>query len=156
FVTDSRARIVIASEPLAEKIAPAVAAASAPPKLVVHGRDFEAFTDGAAPMPEAHAVTCDDVAFWLYSSGSTGRPKGVVHLHAHLLHTAELYGQGVLGVRADDVVFSAAKLFFAYGLGNAMTFPLHVGASAVLLRDRPTPASTMRVFERYAPTIFCG
>ena len=69
------------------------------------------------------------MCFWLYSSGSTGAPKGTVHLHAHLIQTAELYAPRVLGIREDDVVFSAAKLFFAYGLGNALTFPLRVGAT---------------------------
>ena len=96
------------------------------------------------------------MAFWLYSSGSTGAPKGALHLHSHLAQTAALYGSGVLGMREDDVVFSAAKLFFAYGLGNAMTFPMHVGASAVLMAERPTPAAVMRVMKELEPTIFCG
>ena len=85
-------------------------------------------------------TTCDDVAFWLYSSGSTGAPKGTVHVQSSLVQTAELYAKPVLGIRTDDVVFSAAKLFFAYGLGNALTFPFRVGATAVLMAERPTPA----------------
>ena len=84
--------------------------------------------------------------FWLYSSGSTGRPKGTVHTHANAWWTAELYGKRVLGLTEDDVCFSAAKLFFAYGLGNALTFPLSVGATVVLMAERPTPDA---VFKRW-------
>ena len=110
----------------------------------------------ASPELRAAETSADDVAFWLYSSGSTGRPKGAMHLHSHLLQTAALYAQGVLGMRADDVVFSAAKLFFAYGLGNALTFPLSVGATAVLLAERPTPHAVLRVLAAHQPTVFCG
>ena len=103
------------------------------------------------------ADTCaDDICFWLYSSGSTGAPKGTVHLHSHLVQTAELYGRGVLGIQECDVVYSAAKLFFAYGLGNALTFPLCVGATAVLLPTRPTTAQVFGVLTRHQPTVFCG
>ena len=101
----------------------------------------------ASPSFAPAETTCDDACFWLYSSGSTGSPKGTVHLHSSLMQTAELYAKPVLGIREDDVVFSAAKLFFAYGLGNALTFPLAVGATAVLMAERPTPAA---VFTRLA------
>ncbi len=101
-------------------------------------------------------TSSDDICFWLYSSGSTGTPKGTVHLHSHLIQTAELYGRGVLGLREDDVVYSAAKLFFAYGLGNALTFPLAVGATAVLLPARPTPLDVFALLRTLRPTIFCG
>src|SRR6185437_12608852 len=97
--------------------------------------------------------SCDDICFWLYSSGSTGAPKGAVHLHSHLIRTAELYGGPVLGIAEDDVVFSAAKLFFAYGLGNALTFPLVVGATSILMAERPTPAAVSRVLRDEKPTI---
>lgn len=111
--------------------------------------------------PESIAIdiadTCaDDACFWLYSSGSTGTPKGTVHLHSHLIQTAELYGRGVLGIRHSDVVFSAAKLFFAYGLGNALTFPMAVGATTVLLPARPAPIDVFDVLKRLKPTIFYG
>jgi benzoate-CoA ligase len=103
------------------------------------------------------ATTCaDDICFWLYSSGSTGAPKGTVHLHSHLIQTAELYGRGVLGINESDVVYSAAKLFFAYGLGNALTFPMCVGATTVLLPTRPTPADVFGVLQKFQPTIFYG
>jgi benzoate-CoA ligase len=91
-----------------------------------------------------------------YSSGSTGTPKGTVHLHSHLIQTAELYGRAVLGIREDDVVFSAAKLFFAYGLGNALTFPLSVGATTLLLPARPTPGDVFRILKEHKPSIFYG
>jgi 4-hydroxybenzoate-CoA ligase/benzoate-CoA ligase len=101
-------------------------------------------------------TTADDAAFWLYSSGSTGRPKGVVHLHSHMAQTAALYGEGVLGVREDDIVFSAAKLFFAYGLGNGLTFPFYIGATAVLMAERPTPEAVMQRLQDHQATIFYG
>src|SRR4029077_2249290 len=87
----------------------------------------------------------DEPCFWLYSSGSTGRPKGTVHIHSSLVQTAELYALPVLGINESDVVFSAAKLFFAYGLGNVLTFPLAVGATSVLMAERPTPTAVSRV-----------
>lgn len=102
-------------------------------------------------------TTADDACFWLYSSGSTGQPKGTVHAHASLVQTAELYGVPVLGIRESDVVFSAAKLFFAYGLGNGLTFPMSVGATAVLMADRPTPDSVFaQLTGKHQPSIFYG
>jgi benzoate-CoA ligase len=98
----------------------------------------------------------DDVCFWLYSSGSTGSPKGTVHVHSSLMATAELYARPVLGIREDDVVFSAAKLYFAYGLGNALTFPLSVGATTILMAERPAPAACFKRFVDHRPTIFYG
>jgi len=99
---------------------------------------------------------CDDVAFWLYSSGSTGMPKGVPHVHSSLMETAKLFGQGILGIRKDDVVLSAAKLFFAYGLGNAMSFPMSVGATTVLWTARPTPDVMYAQMKQHSATIFYG
>ncbi len=155
MLRDSRASVAVVSDELLEKVKPA-ADASPFLKHLIPASQLPALL-AAAPTELTAAATCgDDVAFWLYSSGSTGAPKGAVHLHSHLVQTAALYGVGVLGMREDDVVFSAAKLFFAYGLGNAMTFPLHVGATAVLLAERPTPASVMRTMKRHRPTIFGG
>jgi 4-hydroxybenzoate-CoA ligase len=103
------------------------------------------------------ADTCsDETAFWLYSSGSTGMPKGVRHVHSSAMETARLTGQGCLGVREDDLIFSAAKLFFAYGLGNAMSFPMSVGATSVLLPERPTPEAVFRTLKQHQPTLFFG
>ena len=121
---------------------------------------FETFLAAHAPQPKPAATNADDPAFWLYSSGSTGRPKGTVHSHANPYWTNELYGKAVLGLRESDVCFSAAKLFFAYGLGNALTFPMAVGATTILMGERPTPDAT---FKRWTggvgglkPTVFYG
>jgi benzoate-CoA ligase len=122
--------------------------------------EFETFLGDNAPLARPARTHADDPAFWLYSSGSTGRPKGTVHSHANPYWTAELYGKAILGLREEDVCFSAAKLFFAYGLGNALSFPLSVGATALLMAERPTPEA---VFRRLTggvggvkPTVFYG
>src|SRR5271157_5205017 len=122
--------------------------------------EFEAFLGANAPLARPARTHADDPAFWLYSSGSTGRPKGTVHSHANPYWTAELYGKAILGLREDDVCFSAAKLFFAYGLGNALSFPLSVGATVLLMAERSTPEA---VFKRLRgevggvrPTVFYG
>ena len=109
-----------------------------------------------APLAAPAATRADDIGFWLYSSGSTGRPKGAVHTHANLYWTAALYGTPVLGLREGDVGFSAAKLFFAYGLGNALTFPLSVGATTVLMAERPTPAAVFKRWTTHGVTVFFG
>ncbi|MBC8023435.1 MAG: benzoate-CoA ligase family protein [Burkholderiales bacterium] len=111
----------------------------------------------AAHAPADAAPTGrEDIAFWLYSSGSTGRPKGTVHTHANPYWTAELYGADVLGMRQSDLCFSAAKLFFAYGLGNSLTFPLSVGASVLLMEERPTPDAVFKRWTEKKPTMFFG
>jgi benzoate-CoA ligase len=118
--------------------------------------EFEAFLAGVPPAARPARTGPDDPGFWLYSSGSTGRPKGTVHSHANPYWTAELYGKGVLQLTEDDVCFSAAKLFFAYGLGNALTFPLSVGATTVLMAERPTPEATFKRWIEQRPTVFYG
>ncbi|AOZ09842.1 benzoate-CoA ligase family protein [Cupriavidus malaysiensis] len=109
-----------------------------------------------APLPAPAATGPDDPGFWLYSSGSTGRPKAAVHSHGNPYWTAELYGGPVLGLREQDVCFSAAKLYFAYGLGNGLSFPLSVGATVVLMAERPTPEATIRRWLDHQPTVFFG
>jgi len=115
---------------------------------------FEDLLVAEPDEPFTAATISDEVAFWLYSSGSTGEPKAVKHIHASLMATAKLMGQGIIGITEHDVVFSAAKLFFAYGLGNAMSFPLSVGGSTALLPLRPTPETVLAVMRRHRPTVF--
>jgi 4-hydroxybenzoate-CoA ligase len=115
-----------------------------------------AFTAGDDGFVPPIAAKPDELAFLLYTSGSTGAPKGVRNVHASLRATADAYGAQVLGINAEDVVFSAAKLFFGYGLGNSMTFPLSVGATAVLSPHRPTPEHVLAVIARHRPSIFFG
>ena len=106
------------------------------------------------PEEYTASTTCDDMAFWLYTSGSTGKPKGAVHVHGSLKLTADLYGTPVAGLKESDIVYSVAKLFFAYGLGNAMTFPLMVGATTVLNPERPTPEGVAALLRQYPITVF--
>jgi benzoate-CoA ligase len=154
FLRDSRARAVVASPSLMPVLEAALAIDR--PETLRHVLLTTALPPRAPTPVAAAATTPDDVAFWLYSSGSTGAPKAAIHLHAHLMRTAALYGQNILGIRPGDVIYSAAKLFFAYGLGNALTFPLSVGACAVLCAERPTPATVARIMRTHQPTIFCG
>lgn len=161
ILRDSRAACIFVSEELLSEVMPAAEAAPDLREIIVIGkgdgklRTYEEFMAGAVPSP-AIDVCADENAFWLYSSGSTGQPKGVCHVHGSLQSTADTYGAQVLGIREDDVVYSVAKLFFAYGLGNGMTFPLSVGATAVLFNGRPTPDSTLAILADEQPTIFCG
>ena len=119
-------------------------------------QDLEACLHKTEPMIDAATTSPDDIGFWLYSSGSTGNPKGTVHTHSNPYWTSKLYGQGVMGISEQDICFSAAKLFFAYGLGNALTFPLSVGATSVLLAGRPTPDLIYQKLLEHQPTIFFG
>ena len=166
----SRAQAVLVSGAIKPALKAALAKADHEAHTVVVSRptqpldpgeiEFEDFPRRAAPLTKAARTRADDPAFWLYSSGSTGRPKGTVHSHANPYWTTELYGKAILGLTESDVCFSAAKLFFAYGLGNALTFPLAVGATALLMAERPTPEA---VFKRWLggvggvkPTVFYG
>jgi len=164
MLRDTRAAVIVVSAPLFEKFEPVLAGQPFVRTVVVDDKgagsgahkSLEALLAAADTALEAAPTVCDDAAFWLFSSGSTGAPKGAVHLQSDILYTAAYYGQGVLGIREDDVVFSAAKLFFAYGLGNGMTFPLQVGATAVLMAERPTPDSVLGTLKRHEPTIYYG
>ncbi|KOQ42735.1 AMP-binding protein, partial [Achromobacter xylosoxidans] len=136
ILNHSRVRAAFVSESLLSTLQAALAQAPGEVEHLVVSRPAAALPAGAheldallaaAPLAPAARTLSDEIAFWLYSSGSTGKPKGVVHTHGNLWHTAELYAKPVLGIREDDIAFSAAKLFFAYGLGNGLTFPLSVG-----------------------------
>jgi benzoate-CoA ligase len=166
MLNDSRARVLFVSEALLPQFAPLLAERAKRLRwlrhVVVSGANAQghlAFKDlvarGEARFAAAPTLS-DDACFWLYSSGSTGTPKGTVHVHSSPILTAELYARPVLGIREDDVVFSAAKLFFAYGLGNALWFPLAVGATTVLMAERPTPQSVFARLTGRKPTIFYG
>jgi benzoate-CoA ligase len=142
MLRDSRARALVVSDALYDRVAPILATQPALKQVVVSGsqpvdgrRFLPELLAAASPEAKAAETSADDVCFWLYSSGSTGTPNGVTE---------------------RDVVFSASKLFFAYGLGNSLTFPLAVGATAVLMAERATPAAVFRVLKRHNPTIFYG
>jgi benzoate-CoA ligase len=161
MLRDSRAQALIVSEPLLSVFKPILDDQPFLKHVVVSGNSsgYPRLADLMAAAGSNCTVAptrADDACFWLYSSGSTGTPKGTVHIQMSPIRTAELYGQPILGIQESDVVFSAAKLFFAYGLGNALSFPLSVGATTVLLSERPTPASVCRILRQHRPTIFYG
>jgi 4-hydroxybenzoate-CoA ligase len=170
ILADSRASVLVAAAPLAQLIWPIIDRLPHLRTIILvgsiaedlgdyPGRDVHLFEDiiaAASAEPFTADTVSDEVAFWLYTSGSTGDPKGVKHVHSNLMATAKLFGQGVLGITENDVVHSAAKLFFAYGLGNAMTFPLSVGATAALWPYRPSPEAVFEMMRKHRPTIFYG
>jgi benzoate-CoA ligase len=159
---DSRAKVAVVSAPLLAEAGPALAGSPYLRHVLVAGgpagpyRSWEDHLAKASPTLTAAETSRDDVAFWLYSSGSTGFPKGAVHLHHDMWICAETYAKQVLGIRPTDTVYSAAKLFFAYGLGNAGYFPMAVGAQSVLFPHRPTPEAVFEILTRHRPTLFFG
>ena len=161
-LNDSRATIAFVSAELLDVVLPAAKDSSHLRQIIVIGgqapRGTTAWTDFLDKEAQALPIECsgDEIAFWLYSSGSTGLPKGVRHVHDALRVTCDNYACQVLGINEQDTVFSAAKLFFAYGMGNGMSFPLSVGATALLYNGRPTPESVDTILAEHTPTIFCG
>ncbi|HLQ89188.1 MAG TPA: benzoate-CoA ligase family protein [Xanthobacteraceae bacterium] len=161
ILADSRARVLVVSQELYPKFENIIGSFFGLHVIVAgenpHGRQrLEDLLGGVRAFGSYRPppTTCDDIAFWLYTSGSTGKPKAAVHVHADLRLTNDLYAASVLRLTVGDVVYSVAKLFFAYGLGNAMTFPLSAGATTVLLPDRPTPEAVTLILRRYAVTVF--
>jgi len=157
--------VLVVSEELLPKFAPAIAASKGLAQnclqhVIVSGeaahghRRFADLLAGADNKPVTAPTTCDDMCFWLYTSGSTGKPKGAVHTHADLKLTDELYARPILGIAENDICYSVAKLFFAYGLGNALTFPMSAGATTVLLPARPTPDLVAGLLKQHQVTIF--
>ena len=162
ILRDSRATALFVSVELWPVVKQAALASPDVQHIVVIGGDapegttaLSDFLAGADPQ-ETLSCSADEVAFWLYSSGSTGQPKGVRHVHGALRATAETYGSQVLNLDEQDVVYSVAKLFFAYGMGNAMSMPMAVGATSVLFNGRPTPEGVLDILEAEKPTVFCG
>jgi benzoate-CoA ligase family protein len=160
MIEDSACAAVVYSPEFAAEVEAALADASRTPahSLRTEGGEeaFEARMAAASEQLAPAPAQAEDDCFWLYSSGTTGTPKGAVHAHRDMVVTSEHYGVRTLGVGEDDICFSAAKLFFAYGLGNGMTFPLWAGASAVLLPGPPTPDSVFAAIESHKPSIFYG
>ena len=160
LIENARAACLVWSPEFTGEVEPALAEAPHRPAHALpaegEGDTFAArlaaASDALAPAP----ASADDAAFWLYTSGSTGTPKGAVHRHRDMVVTSQYFAVDTLGARSDDIHFSAAKLFFAYGLGNAMTFPLWTGGTAVLLDTRPTPESTFATIEAFRPTLYYG
>ena len=161
MLEDSRARVAFVSRSLAPLIADAARGLDSLRTIIVvePGADdpdgFRELLARTAPSSAADTHP-DEVAFWLYSSGTTGPPKGVMHVHSTPRTIAEFCGRGLIGCRTDDVCFSAAKMFFAYGLGNSMFVPLGVGATTILCPDHPTPAALGATLRRFRPTLFFG
>jgi benzoate-CoA ligase len=160
MLADSRARAVVLSGHLMPQFAPLIGKMPFLRHVIVSGPDpqgrtafKEVLARGTAQFPHAR-TTSDDPCCWFYSSGSTGAPKAAVHIHSTMAITAELYAKGVLGITERDVLFSAAKLSFVYGLGNSQTFALATGATAVLMAERATPSAVFRRLVERQPTIF--
>ena len=165
MLTNSRAKALVVSEVLFPRFEKIIAQCPDLEHVVVSGtnphildaksyRLFEDLIGGEDADGYTAPTVAEDMAFWLYTSGSTGKPKGAVHVHGSLKLTADLYGTPVAGLKESDVVHSVAKLFFAYGLGNAMTFPLSVGATTVLNPERPTPDGVAALLKKHPITMF--
>jgi benzoate-CoA ligase family protein len=160
LLNDSRARVAVVEAEAAPRV---LAARERCPWLrtifVVGGRragaiDWDDALARAKPMAEAAATTREDIVYWGYTSGSTGKPKAAVHSHKDFVAAADLVGVGIFGIGADDLIFSASKLYFAFGLGNALYFPQRVGAGSVLVPERVTPERAFDVITRERPTLF--
>lgn len=176
FLDDSRARVLVTDAGMMRQLAgvrtrylkhvfvcgdltasPAGQAGEAGPWAALPADEispWERVLGEASAELQAADTSKDDMAFWLYSSGTTGRPKGAVHLHHDMQVAADLYAQATLRLKEDDISFSVAKLFFAYGLGNGLYFPLRVGGTTVLLPDRPTPDAVFATLDQHQPTVF--
>ncbi len=163
FLNDSRARVLVVDAALKENIDAIEGELSFLEHVIVangEGSGDELSLAEAMAAQSDQLATAptnrDDACFWLYSSGTTGQPKGTVHLQHDMIFASETFGQQVLGIRESDVCFSAAKLFFAYGLGNGLYFPFSVGATAIYHPGRPTPEAVYDVIARHKPTLFFG
>jgi benzoate-CoA ligase family protein len=162
LLNDSRARVVIVSDSLLPAIEaiPRERLRYLETVIVVGGESragtlsFEKLARESSSVLQAESTSKDDAAFWLYSSGTTGQPKACVHLQHDMVVSSERYAKSILNITDKDRCFSVAKLFFAYGLGNALYFPLAVGATSILLPGPPKPQNVFEVIERQRPTLF--
>ena len=163
ILNDSHARALFVSADLLAQVEPLLAGLPDLENVIVVGGKknatyprLEDFLAQSSTRRQTAPRSPEDVAFWLYTSGSTGAPKGVRHKHSSLVYVAEHYGRLVLEIRSDDICFSAAKLFFAYGMGAGMAIPMSVGATTVLMEGRPTAERVLSMMARYQPTLFFG
>lgn len=159
MIEDSECASLVYSPEYQYEVDPALAASGHQPGFILCTEGPNGMTGllgDYSPHLDPAPTTADTECFWLYSSGSTGRPKGAVHRHLDIVATCVHYAEDALGMIQEDVCFSAAKLFFAYGLGNAMTFPLWVGGTTVLSSQRPSPDMTFQIIEDHKPTIYFG
>jgi 4-hydroxybenzoate-CoA ligase len=169
-LADSRACAIVVAAPLAKSIASVadrlpelrtviLVGATPADKAMFPGQDVHLFEDilaNESGEPFCAPTNSDEVAFWMYTSGSTGEPKGVKHVHTTPAAAAALMGRNIIGINENDVVFSAAKLFFSYGMGNALAFPMSVGGTAILWPHRPTPDIIFELMRKHNPTVFYG
>lgn len=159
MLKDSGAKVVFACKDVMPEIEPALAAKGIDVPHRICGdanlpgwQNLDALIANESDRCEPAETTADTDCFWLYSSGSTGSPKASVHQHKDMIYTSQLYGIGIAGIRPGDVMFSPAKLFFAYGLGNSLSFPLWVGATITLIEERPTPENTLDTIAQFKPS----
>jgi len=160
LLNDSRAPVLVVDPSLVGQVLPVRGELKHLRHVLVAGDGAEGLPTLAEAMGRASPrldpadTSKDDAAFWLYSSGTTGLPKGAVHLHHDMVVAADLYALQTIGLTEADVSFSVAKLFFAYGLGNGLYFPLRAGGTTVLLGDRPVPGKVFEAIDRHRPTVF--
>jgi benzoate-CoA ligase family protein len=162
LLNDSRAHILVIHSSMLSKIMEIRGNLRYLEHIIVAGEDASAplslkeLMKAASPELEPEDTSKDDSAFWLYSSGTTGFPKGAIHLHHDMMVEADFYAKDTIGVKESDTSFSIAKLFFAYGLGNGLYFPLRTGGTTVLLPDRPMPKTIFKTIDKYKPTVYYG
>ncbi len=162
MLKDCRAKVLFVSAVLYDVVAPVLGEIASLENIIIvdgHIEELQSFDDllgGQGSEFKTVETSPDEVAFWLYSSGSTGQPKGTKHIQTAMAFTADTYGKNVLGVRHEDVCFSAAKCFFAYGLGNAISFPMSVGATTILLPGRPTPQDVFQLLKQHKVSLYFG
>lgn len=163
MMSDSKAVAVIAADGPIDEVEVVLegSGASVKHRIAIDGSrqdwlSLKALSAGASTECPIAETTANAPCFWLYSSGSTGAPKASVHEHKDMVYTSQFYAVETLGIVEQDVIFSAPKLFFAYGIGNSFSFPLYVGCEAILFEDRPTAENTLDMIERFRPTVYFG